>query len=214
VAWVACIAAYSEVSPAAETLDRVVASIGHQAITASDVEQEYRFESFLDAQWPPPPPDAAQLAEARDRLTDQIVLTLEENPGPADRAESEKSAALRLDALRKQYVHPEAYERAVRDLGMSESEVAARLAQEELILRLIDQRLRPAATPGDDAIADYYRSSFLPEFQKKNGGAAAPPLAEVADQIREILTQKRINELLDQWIEELKPTTNVRLHTF
>jgi hypothetical protein len=208
------IAAGGAVSTAAETLDRVVASIGHQAITASDVEQEYRFESFLDAQWPPPPPTAAQLAEARDRLTDQIVLTLEENPGLADRAESEKSAALRLDALRKQYVHPEDYERAVKDLGMSESELAARLAQEELILRLIDQRLRPAATPGDDAIADYYRSTFLPEFQKKNGGAAAPPLSEVADQIREILTQKRINALLDQWIEELKPTTNVRVHTF
>jgi len=25
---------------------------------------------------------------------------------------------------------------------------------------------------------------------------------------------ERINELLDQWIEELKPTTNVRFHTF
>ena len=82
------------------------------------------------------------------------------------------------------------------------------------MLRLIDQRLRPAASPSDDEVADYYRSTFVPEFQKKNGGAAAPPLSEVEGQIREILIQKRINELLDQWIEELKPTTNVRFHSF
>ena len=82
------------------------------------------------------------------------------------------------------------------------------------MLRLIDQRLRPAASPSDDAVADYYRSTFVPEFQKKNAGARPPPLSEVEEQIREVLTQKRINELLDQWIEELKPTTDVRFHSF
>ena len=63
MAWAAGIAAGGTVSPAAQTLDRVVASIGNLAITASDVEQEYRFERFLDAQWPPPPPNSAALAE-------------------------------------------------------------------------------------------------------------------------------------------------------
>ena len=165
-------------------------------------------------QWPPPPPDAAALADARERLTYQMLLTHEENPGPAERAESEKSAAERLAALRKEFAHPEDFQRALKDLGMTETEVLARIAQQELMLRLIDQRLRPAASPSDDAVADYYRSTFVPEFQKKNGGAAAPPLSEVEDQIREVLIQKRINELLDQWIEELKPTTNVRFHSF
>ena len=59
----------------------MVASIGHVAITASDVEQEYRFERFLDAQWPPPPPNSAALASAREHLTYQMLLTREENPG-------------------------------------------------------------------------------------------------------------------------------------
>ena len=97
---------------------------------------------------------------------------------------------------------------------MTETEVVARIAQQELMLRLIDQRLRPEASPSDDAVAEYYRSTFVPEFQKNNNGAAAPSFSEVEDQIREILVQKRINELLDQWIEELKPTTNVRFHSF
>ena len=213
MAWVALIAGSGTVSTAAETLDRVVASVGYVAITASDMEQEYRFERFLDAQWPPPPSNSAMLADAREHLTYQTLLTREENPGPADRAESEKSAAERLAALRKEFVHPEDFQQALKDLGMTETEVGARIAEQELMLRLIDQRLRPAASPSDNEVADYYRSTFIPEFQKKNGGAA-PPLSEVEGQIREILIQKRMIELTDQWIEELKPTTKVRFHTF
>ena len=214
MAWAAGIAASGTVCLALQTLDRVVASIGLVAITASDVEQEYRFERFLDAQWPAPPPNSTALADAREHLTYQVLLTGEENPGPADRAESEKSAAERLAALHKEYAHPEDFARALKDLGMTETEVGARIAQQELMLRLVDQRLRPTASPSDEEISGYYRSTFVPEFQKQNGGAAAPPLSEVEGQIREVLIQKRINELLDQWIEELKPTTNVRFHSF
>jgi hypothetical protein len=82
------------------------------------------------------------------------------------------------------------------------------------MLRLIDERLRPAASPSDEEVADYYRSTFVANFQKKNPGAAAPSLSEVEGQIREVLIQKRINELLDQWIEELKPTSRVKFHSF
>ncbi len=162
MAWAAGIAASAGGCLAAQTLDRVVASIGLVAITASDVELEYRFERFLDAQWPAPPPDAAALAKARERLTYQMLLNGEENPGPADRAESEKSAAEILDVLRKELAHPEDFQRALKDLGMTETEVVARIAQQELMLRLVDQRLRPAASPSNGEVADYYRSTFVP----------------------------------------------------
>lgn len=197
-----------------QTLDRVVASIGSQAITASDVEQEYRLERFLNGQWPPPPPDAGALAGAREHLTYQLILIREENPGPTENAESEKAAAERLAALPKEFPRPEDYQKALKELGMTQAELATRVAQEELLLRMIDQRLRPAASPSDEAVADYYRSTFVPRFHSRNPDSPAPPLTEVESQIREILVQERINELLDRWIEELKPTTNVRFHSF
>ncbi len=205
-------AAGGAISSAAETLDSVVASIGYVAITASDVEQEYRLEQFLNGEWPPPPPTSAALSSAREHLTYQELLTREENPGPAEKTESEKAAEERLAALRKEFTPTEKFQRALHDLGMNETELLARIAQQELMLRLIDQRLRPAASPSDDAVAEYYRSTFVPQFQKANGGA--PALAEVDDQIREVLIEKRINELLDEWIEELKPTARVQLHSF
>ena len=195
-----------------EAIDSVVASVGNLAITASDVAQEYRLERFLDGQWPAPPANAAALAAAREHLTYQVLLTREENPGPDDTAASEKSAALRLASLRHDYPHPGEFQRALNELGVTETELLARIAQQDLMLRLIDERLRPAASPTDEAIDEYYRSTFVPEFEKRNSGAAPPPRADVESGIREVLLQKRINELLDQWIEELKPTTNVRFH--
>jgi hypothetical protein len=202
------------VCPAAEVLDRVVASVGREAITASDVGHEYRFERFLDGQWPPPPPSPATLDRVRERLTYQVLLGQEEKPTSGDQVECEKIAAERLAALRKEFARPEEFQAALQGLGMTEAQVLARITQQELTLRLIDQRLRPAALPSDQEVADYYRRTFVPEFEKKNGGEAAPPLSEVDGQIREVLTQKRINELLDQWIEELKPASRVRFHSF
>jgi hypothetical protein len=199
---------------AADILDRVVASVDRVAITASDVEREYRFERFLDGPGPAPAPDAAALARVRERLTYQILLSREEDPSPADQAECEKAAVERVAALRKGFPGPEAFQAAIRELGMTEAEIVARIAQQNLMLRLIDQRLRPAASPSDDEVADYYRQTFVPEFQKKNPGAAASPLPEVENQIREVLTQKHINELLEQWIEELKPSSRVSIHSF
>ncbi len=202
------------ISAASQTLDSVTASIGSFAITLRDVEQEYRFERFLDGVWPPPSPSPGELDSAREHLTYQDLLTREENPGSTEEAESKKAAAVRLVELRKHYARPGEFSRVLSDLGMTEAEVTARIAQQELMLRLIDQRLRPTASPSEDQVEDYYRSTFVPEFKMKNPNAEPPPLSEVESRIREILTEKRINELLDQWIEELKPISHVRFHSF
>jgi hypothetical protein len=45
-------------------------------------------------------------------------------------------------------------------------------------------------------------------------GSAVPPLTEVQGQIQEILVQKRIDQLLASWLEELKPSRAVRFHSF
>ena len=192
----------------------MVASVGNAAITENDVARAYRLECFLNGQWPPPAPDATALAHVRERLTYQLMLSREENPAAGEQAESEKAVAERLAALRKEFAHPADFEAALRELGMTESEVTARIVQQDRLLRLIDQRFRPLAAPSTQDVADYYQQVFVPEFQKKNSGAAAPQLSVVESEIREVLIQKRINELLDLWIEELRPTSQVRVHSF
>ncbi len=196
-----------------EVVDRVVVTIGETAITQSDVEREYLFERFLDGQWPAAPPDTAALEQARDRLTYQRLLEIEGEATRTDLADPEGSASERLQDLRTRYGQGDRFESALRELGITEQQLLDRLAEQAQILRVIDQRLRPAASPTPAEIANYYRQVFLPSYAQR-GQDAAPALAEVENQIREILVQKSIDELLTKWLHNLEAGHRVKFHSF
>jgi len=197
----------------AEILDRVVASIGNVTITQSDVEREYRLERFLDGQWPAPPPDSKTLEQVRERLTDQKLLLGEETQDFSHDATLEKTAAEELDAVRKSFSSEPDYQSALHALHMDEKQILTTLIEQQRILRIVEQRLRPEAAPGTTDVQSYYRDVFTPEYTQTHR-SAVPPLTEVQGQIQEILVQKKIDQLLASWLEELKPSRAVRFHSF
>jgi hypothetical protein len=197
----------------AEILDRVVASIGEVAITQSDIEREYRLERFLDGQWPAPPPDSKTLEQVGERLTEQKLLLEEETQDLPRDAALEKTAAEELDAVRKRFSSEPDYQSALHALHVDEKQILTMLVDQQRILRIVEQRLRPAAAPGTTDVESYYRDVFTPEYTQRHG-SAVPPLTEVQGQIQEILVQKRIDQLLASWLEELKPSRRVRFHSF
>lgn len=200
-------------SRAAEVLDRVMASFGANAITQSDAEREHRFELFLEAKTEAGEADRAALQEACERVVGQKLLALEAGPDFPAPSSFRAAAEQELGAVRGKYANQEAYLSALRTLGMSEEEVLDQLEQQQWILKFVDQRLRPAAIPEASEVDAYYRQTFVPEYARKSG-TPAPPLEEVEDQVREILVQKKINELLASWLEELKTSHQVRFHEF
>ncbi|HEV2493299.1 MAG TPA: hypothetical protein VG204_09540 [Terriglobia bacterium] len=198
----------------AQTLDRVVASIGETAITRSDVEREYALEAVIDdGRLPKMPPDAAALVRVRDRLIDQELLALEAQSASEKPANVKKVAAERLAGIRRKCSSQEALDSDLRSLGMDEYQLLGVLEGQERTLEMINQRLRPAASPDRSEIQAYYRNQFAPEYAKRGQGAA-PPLAEVESQIREILTQQKIDEQLTAWLRELRQTRHVKVHPF
>ena len=197
----------------AEILDRVVASIGEVAITQSDVEREYRLERFLDGQWPAPPPDSKTLDQVRERLTEQELLLEEETQDSSLNAGLEKTAAEELDSVRKRFSSEPDYQSALHALQMDEKQILTALVEQQKILRIVEQRLRPEAAPSTTDIESYYRDVFTREYTQKHG-STVPALTEVQGQIQEILVQKRIDQLLGSWLEELKPSRAVRFHSF
>jgi hypothetical protein len=197
----------------AEILDRVVATIGEVAITQSDVEREYRLERFLDGQWPAPPPDSKTLEQVRERLTDQKLLLEEETQDVSRDPTLEKTAAEELDGVRKRFPSEPDYQSALRALHMDEKQILTALVEQQRILRIVEQRLRPGAAPSTTDVESYYRDVFTPEYAQTHG-SAVPPLTEVQGQIQEILVQKRIDQLLASWLEELKPSRAVHFYPF
>ena len=195
----------------AEVLDRVVASIGEVAITQSDVNREYRLERLLDGQWPPPPPDSKTLERVRERLTYQRLLLEEEAQGLSHDPVLEMAAAQELDGVRKRFPSELDFQSALHSLHMDEKQLLMALIDQQRILKIIEERLRPAAAPATPEVESYYRDVFTPEYTRTHG-PPVPPLKEVQGQIQEILVQKKIDELLASWLEELRPSRRVHFY--
>lgn len=197
----------------AEVIDRVIASIGNDAITLSDAEDEYRLERFLEGESPQARPSPAELEAARDRLIDQRLLLLEAEAEGGELPDLPEEAGKLLAQAREKFPDESAYQQAVRTLGLDEQTLLRRLALQVVTLRLIDQRLRPAAWVEQKEIETYYRNTFVPEQERRAVGPP-PPLEDVEAQIREILVQKKIDELLSPWLIELRSSHQVKVHTF
>jgi peptidyl-prolyl cis-trans isomerase SurA len=57
------------------------------------------------------------------------------------------------------------------------------------------------------SISQYYNQTLLPQLRQQ--GAPPPPLSEVSDKIQQVLTEQRINELLNSWLEALRSQAQI-----
>ncbi len=197
----------------AETLDRVVASIGNAAVTQSEIESELRLERFMDGQPQLTSPDAQELEEARDRLIKQNLLALEAEEEGVDKSGLAAGAAQLLEKIREMYPDQESYQSALSSTRLSQEQILERLARHVHTLRLIDQRVRPNAWVEQPEIEAYYKQKFVPAHTQRNG-TPPPPLEEVESQIREILLEQKVDQLLGEWLKEIASRREVRLHSF
>ena len=197
---------------AAEVVDRVVASVDNTAITQTDVEEQYRLEQFLNGQ-PLETASESALERVRDRLINQALMEQEVEAEAGNLPDFSAQAEKAWEEVRGKYASEEAFQAALEKLGMSRQEILARLQVQERMLYLIDERLRPAAWVDLSEIESYYRETFVSEY-KRRGDSKPPPLEEVESQIREILIQKKINELLPDWMDELRTGRRVKVYSF
>jgi len=196
----------------AETLDRVVASVGNTAITASDVDREYRLELFIDGQSPSNTgPAPAVLEQVRSRLIDRVLLEGEVQANGIQVAADDQAVTQRFEAARARYPTGQAFEDGLRGARISEDDLRLHFMRQAEVLRLIDARLRPEATVEAPEIEAYYHNTLIPDLARQ-GHEQPPPLSDVEDRIREILVQQKINGLLDQWLERLRAARDVKLY--
>ncbi len=196
----------------AETVDRIVVSVGNIGITASEVDQEVRFAQFLDGEPQSLAPGASQRDEARRRLLEQTLLAEEAEADKTAQTDLADEAARLLREVHRLYPNEASYQSALSSTGLTDDQVLKRLARNVQIVRLINRRIRPNAWVDRRDIESYYRESFLPEFTKQGQGPP-PRLEEVETFIRETVTQQKVDQLLDQWLKEIQNTRRVIVHT-
>jgi hypothetical protein len=198
---------------AGDVVDRVVATVNGQIILQSDWEDEIRYETFVERR-PLDQVGPAERKAALDRLIDQELLR-EQMRSPESRPPTEQEVQGQLGQIRKQYVEArtdDGWNSLLTAHRLNEGELRRRVSVQLELARLVDTRLRPAANITPTSIKSYYNQELLPQLRQS--GAKEVPLDEVTPQIRELLTQQKINQLLITWLRDLHAGSEIHTQLY
>jgi hypothetical protein len=198
---------------AGDIIERVVATVNNRPILQSDWDEEVRYEAFVNHR-----SLASVTADDRkaalDRLIDQELLRqqIKEDEAEGVLQPSSPNVEKRLQEIRKQYAgaeKPAVWQADLQRYGLRAEDLARHVLLQARLERLIDVRLRPTIHISHSSIESYYQQQLLPELRK--AGVKDVPLVEVSPKIEELLTQRRMNELLAAWLHDLRSQSDIRM---
>jgi SurA-like N-terminal domain len=189
----------------AEILDQLAATVNGQAVLASDVEEELRYEYF-SAKRPLSDTSPADEKDALNRLIDQQLLR--EQMHSADfRAVDAAAVEKAFDTFKSDYGSSESWISALASYGITEVAVKSHIETELNQLRLIDLRLRPSIQVDAESVRSYYEQQILPKLPP----GPHPSLQQSTSAIRELLIQQEMNASLDSWLAGLRTGARIRI---
>jgi hypothetical protein len=193
---------------AGEVIDRIVATVNGHIILQSDWDEALCYEALLNGRALNQFTDDDRRA-VLDRLIDQELLG-EQMKSASFQHASEAEATARVADARKQYpeaANAEGWQAVLAKFGLSEKDLVAHVQQQIDLMRLVDARLRPAVQIDSKTVEAYYREKFVPQL--KQPIVDEIPNADVAAQIRELLTEEKVNELMVSWLQSLRSESKV-----
>src|SRR5262245_50192391 len=173
----------------AEILDRMVAVVEGHVITSSDVRQEREICKQLGE-----PFTGDDKALAREMIDNYLIDRQSTDFAGLDVSQEE------IDAELKKVVLQGVSSQAMRDA------VTVRIR----ISKFFDLRFQQFIRPTDEEIQKYYDEVFLPEARNR-GVNPLPPLAQVADGIRNNLIQEQRSREIDTWLAGIRKRSNIEV---
>jgi parvulin-like peptidyl-prolyl isomerase len=193
---------------AAELVDGIVATVNRQPILRSDWDEGARFEAFMQQKSLDEVTDTDQVLALQHLIDRQLLKTQMGNA--AYMQPSDEQLRQDIDKVRAQVKNGSddaAWHKLLASYGLTEATLKEHMRVEFQVMNFIEVRLRPNVHVPDEDVDVYYRNQLLPDLQK-NGGAAVT-LTEVAPRIRELLTQQRMDEMLDVWLHNLRQQSDI-----
>jgi peptidyl-prolyl cis-trans isomerase SurA len=177
-----------------QVVDRIVARVDHDVITQSDLNELGRFQKLVDGKQQP----------SADRLRERVEQWIVNREASLSgfRAPDAKAADKAFTNLQKRIGTPAEFEKKLKEVGLTASQVKQMLERQIFLSRYLDYKFRPEVQVNERQIEEYYRKTLVPEL--KRAGQNLPPLASVADKIREVLVERGINQRATEWLDEMR----------
>lgn len=191
-------------------LDRVVAIVNDDLILDSDVNEELRLQAF------DPYHTQSELSPTRaiERLINRALilqqLKLQPLEQPSDAEVKKEINRLRKDipaCSRYQCQTKPGWDHFLSDHGFTEDSFFTRWKERMTVLSFIEERFQMGINITPEQIQSYYEKTLVPEYQRQH--APAPKLDGVSDQIREVLLQQQVSNLLQDWLKSLRAQGSV-----
>ena len=93
------------------------------------------------------------------------------------------------------------------DHGFTEASFFTRWKERMTVLSFIEDRFEMGVNIKPEQIQSYYEKTLVPEYQRQH--APAPKLDAISSQIREVLLQQQISNLLQDWLKSLRAQGSV-----
>lgn len=189
---------FTELSPAvsgsAQTVDAIAARIEDDVLTESEVRELGAFQQVVDGK-----------AKSRDdrirELADQWIVRGEAKTAkfahPTD-ADIDRAYAKLLE----QFPSEADFKARCAAVGLTNSALRRILGEQIYLSRFLDYRFRPAIRVDEKQVEAYYEDEFAAVLRKR--GQPVPPLDDVDEEIREVLTQLAINDRAAKWLDDAR----------
>jgi hypothetical protein len=199
-------AASEKTAKTANLKDRILAVVDEDPILNSDLDRVIALGLKQKN------PNEDELVFRRRVLNDLIEERLRFHE--IDRFGFEQVPVDQIDAhvveLRARFKDEATLQKVLKEHGMTLKDLRQLVARQLMVLAYVDEQLGPRVFVSIDDINTYYRNTLVPEMQKR--GQAAPPPEEVRDQIRTVLRERRLNEAIGKWTEELRRKANIQVY--
>jgi hypothetical protein len=186
---------------AQKAIDRIVVRIEDDIILLSEVRELAAYQQLVDGH---AEPYAKLVSELIEQWIVRSEATMARFPGPAD-PEIDREVA----QIEGRFPSPQAYDERLAELGITSRTVRRLVGQQIYLARYLDYKFRPAVQVDDAAIEAYYKQQLTPQLEAKN--QAVPPLADVSEQIREVLTAQGVNARAATWFDETKSRLKIQV---
>ena len=182
----------------AQVIDRVVAVVGAEAVTLSDVRAAEVFRFAAGAT--PETADVLTYLINRQLMLGEVDRYAAPEPEPA-------TLDRRVAQVRARFQTQELYEQALARTAMTEGRLRAVVAENLRIETYLDQRFGTAAQPAPDEVQRYYREHPA-EFTR--AGRLAP-FDDVQQGLQQKLAAERRRALITDWLDRLRRRGQVRI---
>jgi hypothetical protein len=191
---------------AGDVVDRVVTNINGHVVLQSDWEQEIALEALTNGR----DPDSFTTVErkaALDRLIDQELLREQVRPSVPPPADQVAARVAEVRKLQPDCPTDETWHAKLQRYGLTQSALEKHLGEQIQLMKSVEDRLRPSIQIDQHAVESYYHDQLLPEMRK--AGSHTAPLTEVFGHIKDLLAEKKMNELLTGWLANLRTASHI-----